>query len=237
LEWLATAQPDILGLQELKLENKDFPLSAITEAGYHAIYSGQKTWNGVAILSKIPATNVITDIPDFDDPQRRLIGATISGLRLFNLYVPNGEAVGSDKYHYKLAWLNKLNAFIKTELQSHPYVAVMGDFNIAPDDRDIYDPVLWEGKVLASENERNALRELFSLGFSDTFRLFEQTSGHYSWWDYRAGAFHRNQGLRIDHILANKDFAQQCRTCIIDKLPRHAARPSDHTPVIATFDI
>lgn len=235
LEWLCVQQPDILALQETKLTDPDFPTLDIAEAGYRAVFAGQKTYNGVAILSRLPARDIVTDLPGLDDPQRRVLGATIGGTRVLNLYVPNGQAVGSDKYAYKLAWLDKLTAWLETELAQHPRLVMLGDFNIAPDDRDVHDPAAWVGQVLCSEPERTAFRRLLDLGLQDTFRLFPQEDHAFSWWDYRAAAFRRNLGLRIDHILASPALAATCVACQVDKAPRRLERPSDHAPVIAEF--
>ncbi len=236
LDWLAQAQPDMLALQETKTIDPDFPIDAITDAGYHASYAGQKTYNGVAILSREPATDVITALPDLDDPQRRILGATINGVRVLNVYVPNGESTDSPKFAYKLNWLEKLHAYAKQQLAQYPAVVLLGDFNIAPDDRDLYDPEKWAGKVLASDEERNLLKKIMKMGFVDTFRQFEQAEESYSWWDYRMASFRRNLGLRIDLVLASQALAKHCTACEIDKTPRAWERPSDHTPVFAIFD-
>jgi len=235
LEWLSTQQPDVIALQETKTEDKNFPEQEIKQAGYHIVFSGQKTYNGVALLSRQPASDIITNLPDFEDPQRRILIATINNIRIANLYVPNGSSVGSDKYHYKLEWFDKLTTFLKQQIVKYPQLIALGDFNIAPEDRDVHDPVLWEGQVLVSEPERTALRNLLNLGLQDTFRCFNQEPGHYSWWDYRAAAFRRNLGLRIDHILTSTTLMSKCVTCEIDKTPRQWERPSDHAPVIATY--
>ncbi len=232
LQWLADAQPDILALQETKLIDEKFPQAEIEAAGYHSLFSGQKTYNGVAILSKQPGTDVIKDIPGLADDQRRVLAATYGEVRVLDLYVPNGESVASDKYQYKLDWLDKLIAFIKVELNRHPKLVVLGDFNIAPDERDVYDPLVWEGKVLCSEPERTALQDLLATGLHDSFRLFEQEEKQFSWWDYRMAAFRRNRGLRIDHVLLSTALRERCKRCYIDKAPRKWERPSDHTPVV-----
>ena len=237
LDWLRDQQPDILALQETKLTDPDFPTLDIAEAGYQAVFAGQKTYNGVAILSRLPAREIVTDLPGLDDPQRRVLGATVGNVRVLNLYIPNGQAVGSDKYAYKLAWLDRLAAFAETELARHPRLVMLGDFNIAPDDRDVHDPAAWAGQVLCSEPERAAFRRLLALGLQDTFRLFPQEDRSFSWWDYRAAAFRRNLGLRIDHILASPALAATCAACRVDKAPRRLERPSDHAPVIAEFTI
>ena len=237
LDWLATEQPNILALQETKLVDEKFPLAAIEAAGYRALYAGQKTYNGVALLSRAPGGGVVTTIPGLDDPQRRVLAASVDGVRVINLYVPNGESVGSDKYRYKLDWLARLTDWLRTELVSHPQLVVLGDLNIAPEPRDVHDPKLWEGSVLFSEPERAAFRRLLELGLCDSFRLFEQADQSFSWWDYRMQAFRRNRGLRIDHILASEPLCQVCAACRIDKAPRMHERPSDHAPVIAEFSV
>ena len=235
LAWLRVEQPDILALQETKLSDRDFPMLDVANAGYHAVFSGQKTYNGVAVLSRSPAADLIADLPGLDDPQRRVLGATVGGVRVLNLYVPNGQAVGSEKYAYKLAWLKQLAFWTEQELARHPRLVMLGDFNIAPEDRDVHDPDAWAGQVLCSEPERAAFRQLLQLGLRDTFRLFPQDAKSFSWWDYRAAAFRRNLGLRIDHILASPTLAATCAACRVDKTPRKLERPSDHAPVVAEF--
>jgi exodeoxyribonuclease-3 len=233
LDWLASASPDVLCLQELKLEDKAFPLAEIEAAGYRAVFSGQKTYNGVAILARQELADISRDIPGFDDPQKRVISATVGDLRVVCAYFPNGQEVGSDKYDYKLRWLAALTEWLRSELVAHPKLALLGDYNIAPEDRDVYDPVAWAGQVLCSEPERAAFRALSGLGLADAFRLFEQPEKSYSWWDYRMMAFRRNMGLRIDHILLTAPLAAHCTACTIDKAPRRLERPSDHAPVVA----
>lgn len=235
LQWLQEQQPDVLALQEIKMTNDVFPLEAIANAGYQVVFSGQKTYNGVAILSREPLNDVVTDLPNYDDKQRRVLGATVNNMRILNLYVPNGSSVDSEKYVYKLAWLARLCDYIAAELQTHKELVVLGDFNIAPEDRDVYNPIAWHGQVLCSQPERDALQKLLNLGLVDTFRLFHQDQ-QYSWWDYRQAAFRRNMGLRIDHILASESLAKRCTEVAIDKKPRQWERPSDHAPVMATFD-
>ncbi len=236
--WLAEAGPDLLGVQETKLQDADFPAAELAEAGYHALYSGQKTYNGVAVLSRDPGlTGVATEIPGFPDEQRRVLAATAGQVRFINLYVPNGAAVDSDKYRYKLAWLEALGEWLEEELARHPRLVVVGDFNIAPEDRDVHDPAAWAGEVLVSEPERAAFRRLTALGLVDCFRRFDQPEAVFSWWDYRAAAFRRNNGLRIDHILASPELAAACSACTVDRTPRGWERPSDHAPVIADFDV
>lgn len=235
LDWLAANPVDVLGIQETKLVDESFPRTEIEAAGYQVAFYGQKTYNGVAILSRHPMTEVTMGKPGFKDEQRRVIAATVNGVRVVNVYVPNGQSVGSDKYQYKLAWLEALRGYLEGEMKKHPQLAVTGDFNIAPDDRDVYDPVAWKGQVLCSEPEREAFHALLGLGLSDSFRLFEQPEKSFSWWDYRAAGFRRDLGLRIDHVLSSGDLAKRCRACNIDKAPRKLERPSDHTPVIADF--
>jgi exodeoxyribonuclease-3 len=235
LDWLAAEAPDVVGLQETKTVDEAFPQEAIAAAGYRAAFAGQKTYNGVALLSREPAEQVVTDLPGLDDPQRRVLGATVGGVRVLNLYVPNGAEVGSEKYAYKLDWLAHLIVYASEQLAAYPRLVLMGDFNIAPEDRDVHDPAAWEGQVLVSQPERSAFRRLLEAGLSDTFRLFEQEEGSFSWWDYRQGAFRRNMGLRIDHILASAPLAAACTACRVDKGPRRLQRPSDHAPVMADF--
>jgi exodeoxyribonuclease-3 len=237
LDWLATARPDVLCLQETKTTDEDFPVEAIEAAGYHSVYSGQKTYNGVAILSRSLAEDILTDIPGLEDPQRRILGATIGGIRVLNLYVVNGQEVGSEKYAHKLHWLEKVAEHVREQLVKHAHFVTLGDFNIAPEDRDVHDPEAWRERILCSTPEREALQRLLQLGLVDTFRLFDQEAGSFSWWDYRAAAFRRNMGLRIDLILASRSMANSCTACSIDKEPRRLERPSDHTPVVAEFNI
>jgi exodeoxyribonuclease-3 len=237
LDWLNLNQPDVLGLQETKCVDAKFPAEAIRAAGYEVVFSGQPTYNGVAVLSKTPMTDLVTDIPGLDDPQRRVMAVTTGGIRFIDLYVPNGQAVGTDKYAYKLDWLEKLHAWLADELARHEHVAVVGDFNIAPADADVHDPAEWEGKVLCSEPERAALQGLLELGLTDCFRLFEQPEQCFSWWDYRMNNFRRNRGLRIDLVLASRALASHCRASSVDKTPRSWERPSDHAPAVAEFEL
>ena len=232
LDWLAANPVDVLCLQETKLQDADFPAAELQAAGYQSVYSGQKTYNGVAILSRVPGEDVQFGIPGFADEQKRVVAATFDGVRTVCVYVPNGQSVDSDKYQYKLAWLDALHAWLRDELARHPQLALLGDYNIAPEDRDVYDPVGWQGNVLVSEPEREQFRSLERLGLRDSFRLFEQPDKSYSWWDYRMMAFRRNMGLRIDHILLSEPLAAQCKSCAIDRAPRKLERPSDHTPVV-----
>jgi exodeoxyribonuclease-3 len=231
LDWQAAAPVDVLCLQETKSEDKNFPLAEIEAAGFNCVFSGQKTYNGVAILSRAVISDVQIGIPGFDDEQKRVIAATIDGVRIVCVYIPNGQEVGSDKYDYKLRWLAALHGWLEHELQQHPKLALLGDYNIAPEDRDVYDPAAWQDKVLCSTPERAAFQGLLDLGLRDAFRLFEEGEKLYSWWDYRMMAFRRNMGMRIDHILISNGL--QCSGCHIDKAPRKLERPSDHTPVIA----
>lgn len=233
LDWLARHQPDVLCLQETKLEDVNFPVEAVRAAGYQALFSGQKTYNGVAVLSRIAASDAVCAIPAFDDPQKRVLATTVNGTRVVCVYVPNGESVESDKYQYKLKWLAALTQWLRNELQRHPHLALLGDFNIAPQDRDVHDPAAWAGKVLCSQPERDALQALFNLGLQDSFRLFDQPEKSFTWWDYRMNAFRRKMGLRIDHILLSAELAAVCSSCTIDTEPRKSERPSDHAPVIA----
>jgi len=230
-KWLAENQPDILCLQETKTEDANFPMLEFQQAGYQVVFSGQKTYNGVAIISKHAVTDVQYGLPNFEDLQKRMIAATIDGMRIVCVYIPNGESIDSDKYKYKLAWLAALQAWLKDELQHYPKLALLGDYNIAPEDRDVHDPVAWAGKVLVSEPERAVFSGLQQLGLRDAYRLFEQPEKSYSWWDYRMMGFRRNHGLRIDHILISETVS--CTASSIDKAPRKLERPSDHTPVWA----
>lgn len=237
LDWLKANPVDVLALQETKLVDEDFPEIEINAAGYQAQYSGQKTYNGVAILSKKKSTNVVKGIVGMDDPQRRILAATVDDVRVLNLYVVNGSEVGSEKYMYKLDWLKQVTAFIREDLTQYPNYVILGDFNIAPEDRDVHDPESWNEKILCSTAERQALQDILDLEFVDTFRLFEQEDNSFSWWDYRAAAYRRNMGLRIDLILASEQLAETCLYSIIDKQPRELERPSDHAPVVAEFSI
>ncbi len=234
-EWLAANQPDIVALQETKLPDTDFPAADIAALGYQSVYSGQRTYNGVAVLARQPPRVLATDIPGFTDEQRRVLAVEIGKLVVLDLYVPNGQEPGSEKYAYKLRWLDALEQWLRDSLLPGRDVIVLGDFNIAPEDRDVHDPVAWEGSVHVSPPERAAYRRLLDCGLTDVFRKFEQPEKSYSWWDYRAAAFRRNHGLRIDLILATAGLAERCLACRIDREPRRAERPSDHTPVIAEF--
>jgi len=235
--WLAENAVDAIALQELKLADEHFPHADFEAMGLHAAWYGQKTYNGVAIVSRGVPAEVTTGIPGDADPQRRVIAATVGPIRLVNVYVPNGQAVGSEKYTYKLAWLERLRGYLATLLRQHEYLLVAGDFNIAPEDRDVHDPAAWAGSVHVSELEREALGRIAALGMEDVFRRFEQPQKAWSWWDYRMNAFRRDLGLRIDLLLASPALAARCTACTIDRTPRTWERPSDHAPVTATFDI
>jgi len=236
-DWLAANPVDVVVLQETKLPDAEFPSAEIEALELHAVFSGQRTYNGVAILARQQPTDVTAGIPGFEDEQKRVLAATVGGVRIINVYVPNGQTVGSDKYHYKLRWLEALRRQVADELARHAQLIVLGDYNIAPEDRDVHDPQAWEGSVHVSPAERAALQALLATGLKDCFRLFEQPDKLYSWWDYRTMAFRRNAGLRIDLILASARLAEKCASCHIDKAPRKLERPSDHAPVVATFDI
>jgi exodeoxyribonuclease-3 len=235
LQWLDEAKPDIVALQETKLSDDKFPHMEIEAAGYHAVCAGQKAYNGVALLSRIAINEVLIDIPGLGGDERRIIAATTQGVRLLNLYVVNGQEVGSEKYERKLQWLAKVRDWLSEEMKRHEQLIVLGDFNITPDDRDVYDPKILQESILCSSAERAALQQIIDLGLTDTFRLFAQEPGIFSWWDYRQGAFRRNMGLRIDLILASKALADKCTAAYIDKGPRKLERPSDHAPVLAEF--
>ncbi|MDH4124010.1 MAG: exodeoxyribonuclease III [Gammaproteobacteria bacterium] len=235
LEWLTANKPDVLVLQEIKQTSDAFPAAAFSAVGYQSVANGQKTYNGVAVVSRFEISDPVFEFPDFADPQRRVLAATINGTRVVNLYIPNGSEVGSEKYAYKLGWLNILRDFLAGELLRHQRLVVLGDFNIAPTDADVYDPEGWGDAVLCSPLERQALRELLALGLTDVFRKFEHPEKSFSWWDYRAAGFRRNAGLRIDLILTNDAMTGACTACYIDKEPRTWDRPSDHAPVIAEF--
>jgi exodeoxyribonuclease-3 len=237
VQWLTDNPVDVLCLQELKLDQPAFPQAEIEAAGYQAHWYGQKTYNGVALLVRAGARvdDVVCGIPGYADEQRRVIAATVDGVRVVCAYFVNGEAVDSPKYLYKLEWLSMMEAYVADQLSRYPAFALLGDFNIAPDDRDVYDPEAWRGKVLCSDPERAAFARLIALGLSDAFRLFESGSGCYSWWDYRAAMFRRDLGVRIDHILLSEALRQRASTCVIDKTPRRWERPSDHTPVVVAL--
>jgi len=241
LDWLAAKAPEIVCLQEIKLEDDKFPQMELEAAGYRCAWSGQKTYNGVAILSRTSLAEVATGMPAFPDEQKRIIAATIGGgaeaVRVVCAYVPNGQAVDSEKYEYKLRWLEAFRLWLDEELAKHPRLAVLGDYNIAPADEDVHDPKAWEGQVLCSPREREAFQKFLGLGLKDSFRMFTQPERSFTWWDYRLNAFKRNLGLRIDHVLLSPELASLCRACTIDVAPRRLERPSDHAPVIAELHL
>jgi exodeoxyribonuclease-3 len=234
LAWLAANKPDIVCLQETKLENHKFPVVDVAAAGYTAHFAGQKTYNGVAILARegLAATNIVAGIPGYADEQKRVIAATIADMRIIDFYVPNGQSVDSDKYRYKLDWCTAAAGYLRDELSRHANVTVMGDFNVAPDDRDVHDPALWAGQVLCTEPERAAFGAFLAAGLADSFRLFPQPPKTFSWWDYRQLAFPKNHGMRIDHILLSKALAARCAASRIDRNERKGEKPSDHAPVL-----
>lgn len=233
LQWLQTNPVDVLCIQETKLTDDKFPQAEIEAAGYHVVFTGQKTYNGVAILSRHPIEDVQKNNPLFEDEQQRIIAATIAGMRIVCAYIPNGQAPGTDKFSYKLRWLEALEQWLQQEMAKHPNLALLGDYNIAPDDRDVHDPAAWEGMNLVSPEERTAFQRLIALGLSDSFRQFEQPEKTFSWWDYRALGFRLNKGVRIDHVLLSAPLAQRCISCSVDKVPRKWEQPSDHAPVTA----
>lgn len=241
LDWLDANPVDVLCLQELKLADDKFPLDAFQERGLHAAWAGQKTYNGVAIISRQPLVDIQRNIPGFDDPQQRLIAGTLQlpqgDVRVVCAYCPNGQSLDSDKYQYKLNWFRALQEWIQCELQRYPLMAVLGDYNIAPADDDVHDPEKWKDDVLVSVPEREAFRQLLNLGFIDSFRAFDQPPATFTWWDYRRFAFRRNAGLRIDHILVSEKLMPACTECIVDVGPRRNEQPSDHTPVVATLNL
>jgi exodeoxyribonuclease-3 len=233
LAWLETHPVDVLVLQETKLTDDKFPQAEIEAAGYSVAFHGQKTYNGVALLSRgVPAQDVVKNIPGLDDDMARVITGTVGGVRVIGGYFPNGQAPDSDKFVYKMRWLDALRGFVASEMARHPQLLLMGDFNIAPEDRDVFDPVAWAGQIHCTPEERAHFRQLCGLGLFDTFRLFEQPPKSWSWWDYRNLAFRKNQGLRIDIILASEALRPRVQGCVIDKLPRKNERPSDHAPVV-----
>lgn len=237
LDWLSTHPVDVLALQELKLTDDKFPHQAFLEAGYESVCFGQKTYNGVALITKTSASDVIKNIPIFDDDMARVITATVQGIRVVGAYFPNGQEPGSDKFEYKMEWLKALRAWIKTELLQYPNLVIMGDFNITTDDQDVWDPVNLAGSIHCTDEERYELAALKASGLVDAFRLFEQSNKSFSWWDYRNAAFRRNQGLRIDYILVSKTLSSLTKSCIIDKAPRKNERPSDHAPVLVELQL
>ena len=237
MDWLVNNEPDILCLQETKLQDENFPVDEILAAGYRSAYIGQKTYNGVALLSKRTGDEIITALPGFVDEQKRVIAATYENIRIVCVYVPNGEKVASEKFQYKLAWLAALEHWLREELLNYPKLVLLGDFNIAPEDRDVHDPETWGGQVLCSQPERDAFQRLLDLGLVDSFRLFDQPEKTYTWWDYRMMAFRRNRGLRIDHILLSNGLAHVCSACTVDKAARKNERPSDHAPVVTEIAV
>ncbi|MEK6806909.1 MAG: exodeoxyribonuclease III [Pseudomonadota bacterium] len=237
LDWLSRAQPDVVGLQELKCTDEQFPRAELEAAGWQIAANGQKTYNGVAILSRHLIEHVQRDMPGFADEQKRVIAATIKGVRIVNVYVVNGQAVGSEKYAYKLRWLAALKDFLATELAAHPLLALMGDFNIAPTPEDTHDPAQWEGQILCSEAERAGLRALLALGLQDAHATAKDRQGHFTWWDYRQAAFQRDLGLRIDHILLSQALSTAAQRWAVDTAPRKLERPSDHAPVTTEMNL
>ena len=237
LDWLRENPIDVLCLQETKQEDSKFPYADLTAAGYHAVHVGQKTYNGVAILSRHAMTDVVHGIANFEDEQKRVISATINGIRVVCVYIVNGQAVDSEKYDYKMRWLAALNSWLKAELIAHPNLVLLGDYNIAPEDQDCHDPAAWVGQILVSPREREAFKALQGLGLHDSFRLFEQAPKSFSWWDYRMMGFRRNAGMRIDHILVSDALKEKCTAAYIDKAPRKLERPSDHTPVVLEISL
>jgi exodeoxyribonuclease III len=235
LDWLRDNPIDVLCLQETKQEDIKFPYDELKQAGYEAIHSGQKTYNGVAILSRHALADITHGIANFKDEQKRVISATIQDIRVVCAYIPNGQAIDSEKYVYKMRWLEALNQWLAEQLKQYPNLVLLGDYNIAPEDRDCHDPEAWIGQVLVSPREREAFEKLTKLGLHDSFRLFEQAEGHFSWWDYRMAGFRRNLGMRIDHILVSDGLKNKAMSCVIDKAPRKLERPSDHTPVVLTL--
>jgi exodeoxyribonuclease-3 len=236
LEWLTAHSPDVLVLQEIKQLTEMFPQDELAAAGYTSLANGQKTYNGVAVISKEEPQDPDLELPGLDDPQRRVLAVTIGGVRVINLYVPNGSEVGSEKYQYKLGWLRALRDYLAAQLEKYDNLVVLGDFNIAPADEDVYDPEKWGEAILCSPQERAALTELLGLGLADVFRKFDQPEKSFSWWDYRAAMFRRNAGLRIDLILTSDPMTKRCTASYIDREPRTWERPSDHAPVVAEFE-
>ncbi len=235
LDWLATHPVDVLALQELKLTDDKFPAQAFAEAGYQAQWFGQKTYNGVALISREPATDVVKNIPGFADEQSRVLCATIAGVRVIGAYFPNGQAPGSDKFAYKMAWLTALREWVKTEMAAHPQLVLMGDYNITFDDADVWDPDGLRETIHCTTEERTHLQALVGLGLHDAHRLFDQPPKSYSWWDYRMLGFQKNRGMRIDHILVTDAVKARVSGCTIDRAPRKNTQPSDHAPVVITL--
>ena len=237
LDWLKANPVDVIGLQELKLQDAQFPLAELEALGYRAAINGQKSYNGVALLSRLPMDDVVRDMPGYGDDHKRVIAATVGGVRVVSAYVPNGQAVGTEKYAYKLRWLHALTEYLYGELARHERVAIVGDYNIAPTDADVHDPIAWDGQVLCSEAERAAFRALLALGLKDAFALFPRPEQSFTWWDYRQGAFRRNLGLRIDHVLLSLALSDKCASFQIDTTPRRLERPSDHAPVVVDLNV
>lgn len=237
IDWAGKHRPDVLCLQETKLEDANFPHQEIAAAGYQALCCGQKTYNGVAVLSQAAGTECAVAIAGFEDIQKRVLAATVSGVRMVCAYVPNGEGIESEKFQYKLKWLAAFREWLKSELAAYPRLAVLGDCNIAPEARDVHDPAAWEGKIHFTPPEREAFAALLAIGLKDAFRLFDQPERSYTWWDYRMMAFRRKMGLRIDHILLSEELAKLCTSCTIDVEPRRNERPSDHAPVVAELNL
>ncbi len=235
LKWLQDNPVDVLCLQETKLTDDKFPTAEIEAAGYHVAFNGQKTYNGVAILSRYPMSEVVKNNPCFEDEQQRLLTVTIQGMRIICAYIPNGQSPESDKYQYKLNWLTGLQQWLSEQAQHYSELALLGDFNIAPEDRDVHDPAAWAGQNLVSIPERQAFQSMLALPLVDSYRQFEQAEKSFSWWDYRALGFRLNKGMRIDHILLSPALSKRCRSCVIDRTPRKWEQPSDHAPVVATL--
>lgn len=232
LDWFETENMDVLAIQETKVTDENFPIQAFQERGLCVLFSGQKTYNGMAMISRNTLKDIVTDIPNLIDPQRRILTATMGEIRIINLYVPNGSMVGSEKYQYKLDWLHKITAYIRSEMSKYEQLVVLGDFNIAPEDIDVHDPAVWAGSVLVSPSERTALNDILKLGLHDVFRQLHPNTQQFSWWDYRAASFRRNRGLRIDLILTTEKLRSRCQSAEINPEPRKHIQPSDHTPVM-----
>ena len=237
LDWLAANPVDVLALQELKMTDDKFPADAFRDAGYHAHWFGQKTYNGVALLTRTPASDVVKNIPGFDDDMARVITGTVDGVRVVGAYFPNGQEPGSDKFEYKMEWLTSLRQWIRAELELHPKLVLMGDYNITFDELDVWDPIGLQDTIHCTEEERYHLRALVALGLHDSYRLFDQPAKSFSWWDYRNAGFARNRGMRIDHILVSNALKPVVQACTIDKQPRTNERPSDHAPVVVTLNL
>jgi exodeoxyribonuclease-3 len=239
LAWLNANRVDALCLQETKLTDDKFPVDAFAEAGFQVAFSGQKTYNGVAIISPHELKEIVRNMPDFEDPQQRVLTATIDAgagpTRVICAYFPNGQEVGGDKYRYKLDWCDAMIGHVQSELLNSQRLALLGDYNIAPEDRDVHDPAAWVGQVLVSDAERDRYKALLALGLKDAFRLFDQADKSFTWWDYRQLGFQKNRGLRIDHILLTPELAAACTSCVVDRAERKKPQPSDHAPVVASL--